>query len=54
MIPTDRIMIVTRFCGERRPVFTSNPPIGNTETIVAGIITIAKVNGIIQERIQSI
>ena len=54
MMPTDRIIIVTRFCGERDPPFTKRPPMGSTETIVAGMITVANVKVRMQERIQSI
>ena len=53
MTPTERMMTVTKSSGPRLPPFTSSPPMGSTETIVAGMITIAKVKGMMLERIQS-
>ena len=52
--PTDRMMIMTKSCGDRLPFFTRIPPMGRTETIVDGITTMAKVMGRILARIQSI
>ena len=54
MTPTERMMIVMKSCGSRLRPFTRRPPMGSTETIVAGMITMAKVNGMILALIQSI
>ena len=53
MTPTERMMTVTKSCTLSEPFFTSRPPIGSTETIVAGMSTMAKVNGMMLARIQS-
>ena len=46
-------MTVTKSCALSEPFFTSRPPIGSTETIVAGMSTMAKVKGMMLARIQS-
>ena len=50
--PTESMMTVTKSCPDSVPPFTSSPPMGSTDTIVAGMTTIAKVKGMMLARIQ--
>ena len=53
MTPTERMITVTKSSGRRLPFFTRRPPMGSTDTIVAGMMTMAKVKGMMLARIQS-
>ena len=52
MRPTDRMITVMKSCPVSTPPFTSRPPMGSTQTMVAGMTTMAKVKGMMLERIQ--